>query len=211
MDGDMAQVIDTAHTDLASTLESVVVDYLKPLDTGYHFHVLPHTYYNAGPLADALAFGIRLRDVLISEGYDAVLASYLYGVGGTPPEVLIPLEGTDTHIRIRYCHRSIKDGTPFYNLHAYHDIMMYGWGGHKYDIASLLDYIPTMISWVRQRMQCCSCHYATDGGHVCGLGLVGDGSCSQYMQVSAPWGHDYNYYLNRVKYQQTQEMRVGCT
>lgn len=173
--------IDTAHADLLNILLSTTVDYIEgPTDKWWYFRVLPHAYDNAGPLADALAFGIRLADVLIAAGYEAVMVSNIGKagtVGGTLPVVLIAVELDGVRVDMTvdyYLHPSAK-----YYLFMYDDALEWGCGDMLNTIERVVDYLPTFITRARHGMQmapiyreCSSCHWGDDTGYHCGMGLV---------------------------------------
>lgn len=173
--------IDKAHAELINTFTDCRVDYIEQR-SWYSFYVLPHTYDDAGPLAQALALGVQLRDVLIAAGYEAVMVSNIVdAVGGSPPLVLISTDIDGVDIIVNY-----YSG---YWIYMYDPQLEYVVGSDFLTMNELVDYLPTFISKRQKDLlilrECSSCHWGDDTGHHCGIGLVGTGECSHYM-VAAP-------------------------
>jgi hypothetical protein len=194
MDGDTIQAIDTAHADLLARLLSTKEHIKPPDDDRYYFLVLPHTYKDSAPVSQvldlALDFSILVKDVLIAEGYEALIASNIGLLGGTLPVLLVPIvvDGVRLFITLKYCFITGGGGTPYYSYFIYDGAIQYGCGGAWDSMQELLNSIPGLISEVRHRMrmipiyrECSSCQWGDDSGHHCGIGLVGTGECSHYM------------------------------
>lgn len=129
-----------------------------------------------------LAFGGLLKDVLIAEGYEAVVAPGMCKYAGLlVPELLIATGSIPRHISIQY-HRLQDDGSPYYTVGA--DYEADGRANSYWEdiqgLVSLLERLPYMMARVRT-MECNTCHYGSDRGLHCGMGLVGTGECSHYM------------------------------
>lgn len=172
--------INREHAELINTLVTAGVDYIEQR-SWYSFYVLPHTYEDAGPLSQALALGVRFRDVLIAAGYEAVMVSNIVNDGeggGSPPVVLIPTEIDGVDIILNYY-------SDWYWIDMYDPLLQYAIGANFLTMKELVDYLPTFISKRQKDLlilrECSSCHWGDDTGHHCGIGLVGAGECSHYM------------------------------
>lgn len=176
------EAIDKAHAEFINTLLTAGVDYIEQR-SWYSYYVLPHSYDDAGPLSQALALGIQLKDVLIAAGYEAVMVSNIVGaVGGSPPVVLIPTDMEGVDIILNYYSET-------YWIQMYDPLLQYVIASDFLTMRELVDYLPTFISKRQKGLlilrECGSCHWGDDTGQHCGMGLVGNGECNHYM-VAAP-------------------------
>lgn len=170
--------IDKVHAELINTLLTAGVEYIEQRGW-YSYYVLLHTYDDTGPLSQALALGIQLRDVLIVAGYEAVVVSNIVdAVGGSPPLVLIPTDMEGVDLILNYYSET-------YWIHMYDPLLQYAIGTSFHTMKELVDYLPTFISKRQKDLlilrECRSCHWGDDRGQHCGIGLVGTGECGHYM------------------------------